>query len=590
MGIPLPKWLKKNTDLLFNTSSLVMTMLVTSTLGFAFWWVAAHFYSSDSVGLASAATSAMILLTGFSMLGQGTVLLTEIPRNRELAGSLVSASLIVVTVCTLVLSIGFAVLAPYLSPELGSLGATLQNVLLFALGVCLATITVLLDQVVIALLQGGIQLWRNTLFSIMKLVFLVAATQFFKQTTGISIYTAWSMGNLISLLPIVIFLIRKKKWSLKHYIPHWKIMRSLGMASLQHHSLNLILQAPMQILPLLVAIMLSAKMNASFYIAYMIANFVFSLSLSLTTVLHVTNAAEVTTLTQKTRLTVGLSVLSSLVIGAVLVIGAEPILTIFGKEYANNAVGTLRVLMLASFPLIIKNHYISLCRIKDRVGQAIVPIILGSLLELVLAALGARLGGLIGLSLGWVLGMVAESLFMMPMLVTVLLGRQPRNPYLDEIASLDTIMLPVVLPPLGAIQLTTLGNTMTMAELDTIEIPAIQQYRTSSRLKVVKTPAHTTIVSELDTLEIPTIQYQRSRTSGHLNGVQSHDVLSQLSPDSNLYSDKQLVMDKLPFLDIMTQITVKRKKIILQKLEHAESASHEQKELIAKGQDHSEAN
>ena len=94
-------------------------------------------------------------------------------------------------------------------------------------------------------------------------------------------------------------------------------MRRLGLASLQHHSLNLILQAPAQLLPLLVTILLSAKMNAWFYIASMIANFVFSLSFSLTTVLHAANAAQVTTLTQKTRLTVGLAVLSSLVIGVI---------------------------------------------------------------------------------------------------------------------------------------------------------------------------------------------------------------------------------------------------------------------------------
>ena len=188
--------------------------------------------------------------------------------------------------------------------------------------------------------------------------------------------------------------------------------------------------------------------------------------------------------------------------------------------------------------------------------------------------------------------MAVESLFMMPMLVTVLLGRQPRNPYLDEIASLDTIMLPALNPQLGAIQLTTLGNAMTMAELDTIEIPAIQQYRssTSSRLKVVKTPSNTMIISELDTLKIPKIQHHRSRTSGHLNSIKHHDVLSQLLPDSHLHPKDQLPIDKISYFDSMSQITVKLKKIILQTPEHAEATSHGQKELMVKEQDHSEAN
>jgi O-antigen/teichoic acid export membrane protein len=485
MGIPLPQWLKKNSDILFNTGSLVATMLVTSVLGFAYWLVAARFYSPDSVGLASAATSAMMLLSTFFLLGQGTVLLTEIPRNKGLEGPIISTSLLLVSIATLVASIVFAVLAPYISPQLGSLGATPQNVLLFAVGACLASITVILDQAVIALLQGGIQLWRNTLFAVTKLILLVIVAQFLGQTTGMSIYTTWAIGNAFSLLPIVIFLIRKKKCSLKYYIPQKKMLRSLGLASIQHHSLNLILQAPAQILPLLVTVMLSAKMNASFYTAYMIANFVFSLSFSLTTVLHATNAAQVTTLTQKTRLTVGLSFLSSLCIGAVLIVGAEPILSIFGKTYADNAAESLRILMVACIPLIIKNHFISLCRIKDRVAQAIIPITLGSLLELGLAAYGAHINGLTGLCLGWVLAMMIEALFMVPSVATVLLGRNLYNPYLDEVASSDTIMLPALNQQTGAIQLVTLGNMMTLAELDTIQLPAIQQYRASLKLGAI---------------------------------------------------------------------------------------------------------
>jgi O-antigen/teichoic acid export membrane protein len=479
VSIPIPKWLKKNSDILFNTSSLIATMLVTSGLGFAYWWVAARFYSTEAVGLASAATSAMMLLSTLFLLGQGTLLLTELPRNKGLEGSLISASILVVGISTLVASILFAFLAPVISPQLASLGSTPQSILLFAAGVSLAGVTVILDQAVIGLLQGGIQLWRNTIFSVVKLVLVVVAARYLAQTSGMSIYTTWSIGNAVSLFPIVIFVIRKKKLSPKYYIPQWKMMRHLGMSSIQHHSLNLILQAPAQLLPLLVTILLSAKMNAWFYIASMIANFVFSLSLSVTTVLHAANAAQVTTLTQKTRLTVGLSTLSSLAISAILVVGAEPILGFFGASYAENASECLRLLMLASFPLIVKNHYIAIYRIRDKVAQAIVPMVLGSLLELGLAVYGAHVGQLTGLSLGWVIALLIESLFMAPTVATVLLGRQPSNPYLDEIATSDTIMLPAFNQQTGGLQLTTLGNVMALAEIDTIMLPAVQLHRSN---------------------------------------------------------------------------------------------------------------
>ncbi len=413
--------LRKNSDILFNTGSLIATMLVTSALGFAYWWVSARFYAPEAVGLASAATSAMMLLSTLFLFGQGTLLLTELPRNKGREGSLISTSVLVVGTSTLVASMLFALLAPYISPQLAALGTTPQSILLFAVGASLAGVTVILDQAVIGLLQGRIQLWRNTLFAIVKLVLVFVAARYLARTSGMSIYTTWVMGNAISLCPIVVFLVRKKKWSLKYYIPQWNMMRRLGIASMQHHSLNLILQAPAQLLPLLVTILLSAKVNAWFYIASMIANFVFSLSLSLTTVLHAANAAEVATLTQKTRLTVALAFLSSFVIGAILVIGAGPILGFFGPSYAENAAWCLRILMFASLPLIIKNHYIAIYRIRDRIAQAIVPITVGSLLELGLAIYGVHLGQLVGLSLGWVIALLIEALFMVPTVATVLL-------------------------------------------------------------------------------------------------------------------------------------------------------------------------
>ncbi|WP_126579419.1 lipopolysaccharide biosynthesis protein [Tengunoibacter tsumagoiensis] len=470
--------------MLFNTGSLIGTMFVTSGLGFAYWLVAARYYPADAVGLASAATSAMMLLSSLFLLGQGTLLISEIPRHRKEAGALISASVILVAGCSLLGGIISAFLAPLLSPELRLLGNTPLHALLYALGVMLAAVTVILDQAVIGLLEGNIQLWRNTLFAVAKLVLLFVAAEYLSLKSGIGIYTLWTLGNAISFLPIIIFMIRKKKWSLHYYRPQWKLMRKFGIPALQHHVLNLILQAPTQLLPILVTIIISAKANAWFYSASMIANFVFSLSLSLTTVLHAANAAQTSTLTQKTRMTVGLSLLASLTVGTVLALAAYPILHVFGTIYAQEASWSLRILILASLPLIVKNHYIAICRIKDHIAHAIVPIVLSSVLELVGAAIGARLWGLTGLSLGWVLAMTVEALYMLPVVVQTLIGRTNIDQYLDAIAAQDTLQMPALnqFVPSGVIQLTMYGNTMALAELDTMQLPALR--RSSS------TPSH----------------------------------------------------------------------------------------------------
>ena len=113
----------------------------------------------------------------------------------------------------------------------------------------------------------------------------------------------------------------------------------------------------------------------------------------------------------------------------------------------------------AAIPLIIKNHYISLARIKDQMTRSILPITVGSLLELGMAVFGAHAGGLTGLCIGWVAALIIEALFMLPAVALVLLGRNKNNAYLDKIATTDTLILPIFNQQMGTIQLTTSGNT-----------------------------------------------------------------------------------------------------------------------------------
>ncbi len=190
----------------------------------------------------------------------------------------------------------------------------------------------------------------------------------------------------------------------------WK----LGPAALQHHALNLILRAPGLILPVLVTILLSVTMNAWFYVAFMIANFIFSVPLALTTVLFAINSTESAALAQKTRLTLSISVVITLLANVVTFLGAQQLLSLFGDAYAIQAAWSLRMLGLAGIPLLLKNHYVVLCRMQNQMVQALFPMLVGFLFELGGAALGAHLGGLTGLSLGWVIALVIEAALMSP--------------------------------------------------------------------------------------------------------------------------------------------------------------------------------
>src|SRR5438067_6497611 len=187
----LYKWMKTDGVMLFNAASFVGTFIVKSGFGFAFWWVAARQFSPEAVGVASAAISAMTLLGTFCMLGLGTLLIRELPRHSGQEVALISAALLVVASLGGCIGLLFALGVPFLSADLQPLRASGQAVALFALGVGLATMNLVLDQVLIGLLRGDMQLWRNILFAGAKLTALAATGFWLVQRGGLTIVATW---------------------------------------------------------------------------------------------------------------------------------------------------------------------------------------------------------------------------------------------------------------------------------------------------------------------------------------------------------------------------------------------------------------
>jgi O-antigen/teichoic acid export membrane protein len=406
------KWIKTNSTMLMNSSSLIGTMVVTSLLGFVYWVVAARFFPPHVLGFASATISAMTLLGFFCTLGWGTLLMGELSRQPGKEGSLISAVLILVGGVGGLLGIAFALIAPFVSADFQSLRTNVGDIALFAIGVSLTAMTLVLDGAFVGLLQSELQLWRNALFAVIKLAALFLAGIWLSHALGLTIYATWAIGNAFSLVVLGGLAFLRGKRQARVYLPHWRLLWRLGPAAFQHHLLNLILDVPSLALPLIVTITLSATMNAWFYVSYMLASFAYGVPFALTLVLFAMSSDQPSTLAHKARLTVSLSFIVIILGNCLLQLGTQQFLGLFGHIYAEQAAQSLRILGLAAFPIIIKNHYIAINRTLHRMVYAILPIAIGTLLELGGAALGARLGGISGLSLGWLTALCLEAAFM----------------------------------------------------------------------------------------------------------------------------------------------------------------------------------
>jgi Na+-driven multidrug efflux pump len=132
-------------------------------------------------------------------------------------------------------------------------------------------------------------------------------------------------------------------------------------------------------------------------------------------------------LAHKARVTIGIAFAASILTICVLQFAAEQVLGLFGGSYAAQASWCLRILLLALFPIVIHEHYFSICRIHSQIGQALLRMIPGALLEVIAAALGAHLMGLVGLCVGWVAANYIEAIFMFRTVYkTIWPGETPR--------------------------------------------------------------------------------------------------------------------------------------------------------------------
>lgn len=402
---------RSNRQLLANAGTMVGTAVVTSFLGAAFWLVATHYFSEDAVGIASAAISAMTLLGFMATVGLGTLLMGELPRLEVGHRSVINAALLTTASVGAALGVAFVLIAPLASSNFDALESSWAAALAFAVGVGLTALTFVLDQALIGMLRGGIQLSRNIVFSVVKLAALIPVATLVADAGPEWIYATWTAGIALSMVVLARFYRNRDDGSPS---PDFSLLRTMRVHAVTHHAVNIALRTPELVLPIVVVTFLSAAANASFYIAYMITSFMFFVPLSLSTVLYAVGSGESKRLADRFRLTVYVSLGFGVLSNLALLVLANPLLSIFGASYASHATNTLHILALDIFPSTILSHYVALRRIQRRLATAVPIVWTGALLQVGGGIVGALLGGLTGVAIGWVVGATLQAIVMAP--------------------------------------------------------------------------------------------------------------------------------------------------------------------------------
>ncbi len=403
--------------ILSNGAYLTLSTVVTSGLGFVYWWLAARLFSQEAIGLASATTSVMMLLATVGLLGLETLLISELPKSKR-KGELLFLSLLVAGGTSLLLALGFAFVAPQVSTELAAFFQTPSAYFFYSLGVGLCALTFIFDAAMIGLLRGDWHFWRNLVFSVAKLLLLFVANR--ADPSGLSIYNTWLIALLLSLAAAV-WLVSVGNRRI-FYKPNLSLLRQQGRSALSHYLLNLSLQAPRLVLPLLVTILVSAKANASFYLAWMLISFAFMVPSHLASVLHAVGSGDTKQLSQKLRFTLLISLSLSAVATLLLIVLAPWLLSFFGSDYSSSAF-SLRLLALAIIPTVIKFYFVTVCRVLDDLRDATRYSVIGATAEILFAVVGGYVGGLEGLAIGLFIALSLQALIMSKKIYTVAVAK-----------------------------------------------------------------------------------------------------------------------------------------------------------------------
>jgi O-antigen/teichoic acid export membrane protein len=386
---------RRHEDLLGGASSLVATTGVTSAMGFAYWALAARLFSQRAVGYGSAAISAMALLGTIGMFGLGTVLIGELPRRRPRVG-LVGAALLACGLGSLLLGLGFAVVAPLVSGRFGEVGSAPGRAALFSAGVALTGIGLVFDQATIGLSRGGLQLSRNLVFTAVKLLVLPATAFILHDELGVGIILAWVVGIAVSMVATAVRLWFSGSPVLAR--PDWRVLRGLGRTAVAHNWLNLAIAVPWSLIPVLVTVVVGPSASAAFYAAWTLTSFLYVVPTHLSTVLFAVASADPQIIARKLRFTLLLSALIGLPGMAILGLGAHLALSMFGPGYARAATLPLWLLVIGYLPSVPRVHYIAVCRAAGKISRAAFVLTTFAVMEVAAAAAGGASAGLNGLS------------------------------------------------------------------------------------------------------------------------------------------------------------------------------------------------
>ena len=256
--------------------SLLGAQVIGAVLGLVFWILAARLVDAHEVGVAAAAISAQSLLGIVTVLGIGTVLISDLPQHDpRRQRQLIMRGLLVVAISSSVLGGTLVALSPLFTKNLREALGDPVGASAFVVGVVAAGWAIVSDEAALGVKKSTVQVHRNLLASSLRFP-ITAILLALGLTDAHVLQICWVLPLVLSV-PFALWRLRLPRRE-RGGVPGPSLRADLTTYrghALRNHALSLSLASASQMVPVIAGVTLASVANAEFAIAWLMATFVF---------------------------------------------------------------------------------------------------------------------------------------------------------------------------------------------------------------------------------------------------------------------------------------------------------------------------
>jgi exosortase/archaeosortase family protein len=393
-----------------NSIYIMLSMLVMSSLGFVFWMINARLFTTEEVGLATTILSVSTLLVNFSLLGLAQGLIRYLPKSKN-PNKKINTCFTLITIVTIIASSLFLLSIKEVSPKLLFIKENAILSFIFIIFMVFSSWNSLIEIIFIAYRKAKYILLKNTIFSILKIIF-----PFLLISLGAyGIFSSWMAALSLGFIYAFIILIYKFRYKPK-FVFHDSTIKQIGKYSFGNYIAGFLASLPTLTLPLILTNKLDPETTAYYYMAMMIANLLFIIPNATSNSLFAEGSHNKRSLKKQVKKSAKLIALFMIPAITITVFLGKYILLLFGQKYSQQGYQLLSLLAISGIFMSINAVFTSIFRVKNRIKEIVFRSFVGAIVILGLSLLFIRLElGLIGVGIAWAIGQATVSLFFLTM-------------------------------------------------------------------------------------------------------------------------------------------------------------------------------